>query len=233
MAWELIINSFFGIFAGMIIGIERQWQKKLAGMKTTTLVCFGACLFVTLSALIVDDGSPTRIAAQVVSGIGFLAGGVIIRDGYSVSGINTAATLWCSAAVGVIIGAGFQLEGIICSIILMLINVFLSSASRKVDNINIARHTDTTHYYVSVTCLETQEIDVRTIILHDLNQLQLNFNQIICGNPEEGKVTILIDLERSERDYGTDLRVKHLIERLLLEKTIQEVQILGSDRMVD
>ena len=231
MAWELIINSFFGILAGMIIGIERQWQKKLAGMKTTTLVCFGACLFVTLSMLITDDGSPTRIAAQVVSGIGFLAGGVIIRDGYSVSGINTAATVWCSAAVGVIIGAGFKIEGILCALILMSINIFLSSASRKVDTLSIAHHTDPKHFYLSVTCLEKEEIHVRTVILNDLNQLQLNFNQIICGEAEKEKVTILIDLERSERDYGTDLRMKHLVERLLLEKTIMEVQILGPDRI--
>ncbi|MCL1924648.1 MAG: MgtC/SapB family protein, partial [Defluviitaleaceae bacterium] len=91
MDTTFLLNSLVGIIAGIIIGVERQWQQKLAGIRTTALVSFGACIFVTLSVLM-GDTSPTRVAAQVVSGVGFLAGGVIIRDGYSVSGINTAAT---------------------------------------------------------------------------------------------------------------------------------------------
>ena len=109
-----VTNLLISIAAGIIVGLERQWQQKLAGIRTTALVSFGSCMFVTLSTFIAGaDSSPTRIAAQVVSGIGFLAGGVIIRDGFSVSGINTAATLWCSAAIGSMIGAVIQCKALL------------------------------------------------------------------------------------------------------------------------
>jgi len=224
---EFFINISVGILAGIIIGIERQWQKKLAGIRTTALVCFGACMFVTLSTLFPDDGSPTRVVAQVVSGVGFLAGGVIIRDGHSVSGINTAATLWCSAAVGAIIGAGYRLEGLLCALILMSVNVGLRSLARKVDSLSYS--SDTKHYYLSAVCLEQDEFHVRTKILEELNQLQLNFNQIICGEPEEGRVRILMDLDLNERDYSVDFRIRSLMEKLLLDKLVLEIQRIGSD----
>ena len=229
MAWSLLINSFVGIAAGIIIGVERQWQKKLAGIRTTALVCFGACMFVTLSTLFTGDGSPTRIAAQVVSGVGFLAGGVIIRDGYSVTGINTAATLWCSAAVGAIIGAGFHVEGILCALMLMTVNIVLRYLSNRVDVFSYQHKPEKRHYYLSVSCHEHEEIEVRTSILHVLNQFSLDFNQIICGEAEEEKVTILIDLDIKDRDVNTEFRIKSLIEKLLIEKNILEVQRIGMD----
>lgn len=229
MAWSLIINSLIGILAGIIIGIERQWQKKLAGIRTTALVCFGACMFVTLSTLFTQDGSPTRIAAQVVSGVGFLAGGVIIRDGYSVTGINTAATLWCSAAVGAIIGSGFHLEGLICAFLLMVMNIMLRGLSKQVNHLRFQHKPDLKHYYLSVVCPETKEIQVRTSILDVLNHLGLEFNQIICAEAEDSKVTIFVDLEITEDDSNAEMRIKSFIEKLLLEKEILEVQRIGAD----
>lgn len=229
MEFSFLINISVGILAGVIVGLERQWQQKLAGIRTTALVSFGSCMFVTLSTLFVTDGSPTRIAAQVVSGVGFLAGGVIIRDGYSVSGINTAATLWCSAAIGAIIGAGYRMEGIICALILMLVNIVLRNLSKKVDTISVVhRSADTKHYYLSVTCPEQEEIHIRTVILDILNQLSLGFNQIICGDAEEEKVKILIDLEVNEQDNSTQLRLQNLTEKLILEKAVLHVQKIGS-----
>ena len=90
-----------------IIGFERQWRNRLAGLRTNTLVALGAASFVIFASLIPGEASPTRIAAQVVSGIGFLGAGLIFREGLSVRGLNTAATLWCSAAIGVLAGAGY------------------------------------------------------------------------------------------------------------------------------
>jgi putative Mg2+ transporter-C (MgtC) family protein len=87
---------------GCVIGFERQLRQRLAGMRTNTLVSVGSALFVLMGMMTPGDGSPTRIAAQVASGIGFLGAGVIIRHGLNVRGLNTAATLWCSAAVGIL-----------------------------------------------------------------------------------------------------------------------------------
>jgi len=222
MAWSLLLNGLVGILAGMIIGIERQWQKKLAGIRTTALVCFGASMFVTLSTLMIGDGSPTRIAAQVVSGVGFLAGGVILRDGYTVTGINTAATLWCSASIGTIIGSGFHGEGLLLAAMLMIVNVVLRGLSYRLDTLDFLHKADVRGYYLSVVCNEQEEISVRTAILHILNQQHLDFNQIICGEAEDGKVTILIDVELRERKAAAEFRIKSLMERLLQEKNILE-----------
>lgn len=78
---------------GACIGFERQWRQRMAGLRTNTLVAIGAASFVIFESLFPNDGSPTRVAAQVVSGIGFLGAGIIFREGLQVSGLNTAATL--------------------------------------------------------------------------------------------------------------------------------------------
>ena len=97
---------------GVAIGLERQYRQHPAGLRTNALVCVGAALFVSLSSLMGDTNSPTRMASYVVSGIGFLGGGVILREGLTVKGMNTAATLWCTAAIGTLNGAGFPLHGL-------------------------------------------------------------------------------------------------------------------------
>ena len=220
-----VTNLLISIAAGIIVGLERQWQQKLAGIRTTALVSFGSCMFVTLSTFMANDSSPSRVAAQVVSGIGFLAGGVIIRDGFSVSGINTAATLWCSAAIGSMIGAGYPIQGIVAAFMLMLMNIVLRGLSHKVDNFR----SDATHYYVSVTCAAEDEVKVRTKIMHTLNALSLNFNQITCGAVKAGRVQILIDLEINANENTTQIRIRNLIEKLLTEYRILQVQNIGED----
>ena len=221
-----VFNLIIAIIAGIIVGLERQWQQKIAGIRTTALVSFGACMFVTLSTFMAGaDSSPTRMAAQVVSGIGFLAGGVIIRDGFSVSGINTAATLWCSAAIGSMIGAGYPVQGIVAAFMLMFMNIALRSLSHKVDDFR----SDSTHYYVSVMCAEKDEVKVRTKILHTLNALSLDFNQITCGVVKDGRVDILIDLEINANESTTQIRIRNLIEKLLTEHRILQVQNIGDD----
>lgn len=228
---DIFLNMFVAVISGIIIGLERQWRKKIGGIRTTALVCLGACMFVTLSTLFSDDSSPTRIAAQVVSGVGFLAGGVIIRDGFSVSGINTAATLWCSAAVGSIIAAGFPLEGLFCAVIVMMVNIVLRTVSKQVDvfHVNRVQGELPDYYYLSVTCWSNDEIDVRTTILHILNQLSLDFHKITCTDEEDGKVTILIVVELKDNQPTIHSRVKNLVEKLSLEKSIIEVVQIGSE----
>jgi putative Mg2+ transporter-C (MgtC) family protein len=101
------IRLLIGFFLAVGIGIERQWLKKRAVLKTNVLVTLGSAMFTMLSIMTPGDASPTRIAAQIVSGVGFLGGGVILRDGGTVKGLNTAATIWCAAAIGALVGSGF------------------------------------------------------------------------------------------------------------------------------
>jgi putative Mg2+ transporter-C (MgtC) family protein len=86
-------NLGFAVALGAAIGFERQWRQRLAGLRTNTLVALGAATFVVFESLFPDNSNPTHVAAQVVSGIGFLGAGIIFREGLNVRGLNTAATL--------------------------------------------------------------------------------------------------------------------------------------------
>ena len=99
--FQFALRLFAALLLGAIVGLERQWRQRMAGTRTNALVAAGASAFVMAGSLIVND--PTgqgRIASYVVSGVGFLGAGVIFKDGSNVRGLNTAATIWCSAATG-------------------------------------------------------------------------------------------------------------------------------------
>lgn len=130
---DFTIRLTFAFVLGALIGVERQWRQRKAGLRTNTLVSTGSALFVMLSVMTANDSSPSRIAAQVVSGVGFLGAGVIMRDGMNVRGIDTAATLWCAAAVGTLSGAGFLAESVIGSIFILVANTLLRPIANRVD----------------------------------------------------------------------------------------------------
>ena len=104
----------------------------MAGLRTNALVAVGATLFVLLSAygFSCATADPTRVAAQIVSGIGFLGAGVILCDGLNVRGLNTAATLWCSAAVGALAGAGMFTVALAGTVLVVVVNGALRAAGR-------------------------------------------------------------------------------------------------------
>lgn len=110
------------LLAGAAIGAERQWHQKMAGLRTNALVALGAGGFVAFSDA-VGQGDPTRMAAQVVSGIGFLGAGVILREGINVRGLNTAATLWCSAMAGTFAGGGYYVLSLGAAFFVAAVNI--------------------------------------------------------------------------------------------------------------
>src|ERR1700738_3821542 len=111
---DFVGRAAVALALGAVIGVERQWRQRMAGLRTNALVALGAALFELFGVLMANKQGidPTRIAAYVVSGVGFLGAGVILRDGVNVRGINTAATIWCSSAVGVLAGAGSLVEAV-------------------------------------------------------------------------------------------------------------------------
>lgn len=104
---DIAIRLALAAVAGMVIGIERELRDQVAGLRTHMLVAVGACLFTIVGAYgFGDDSDPARVAAQVVTGIGFLGAGAIIREGVTVRGLTTAASLWVVAAAGTAVGLG-------------------------------------------------------------------------------------------------------------------------------
>jgi len=129
---EFVSRMVVALAAGLAIGFERQWHHKAAGLRTTTLVAIGSALYVLLSVMLTktNGGDATRIIGQVVTGIGFLCGGVIFKEGFSVHGLTTAATIWCSSAIGCLAAAGYYSETILATILIILVNVLL----KPIDN---------------------------------------------------------------------------------------------------
>ena len=142
------INLLAAVVLGSLIGVERQLRQSIAGLRTNTLVALGSASFVTFSTLVPGETSSTRIAAQVVSGIGFLGAGVIFRKGMSVRGLNTAATLWCSAAVGMLAGVGALPYAVLVTALLVAVNLALRPLTHHLD---LAAKLPT-NYVVTVTC---------------------------------------------------------------------------------
>jgi putative Mg2+ transporter-C (MgtC) family protein len=121
---DFVIRLLVAMTAGFIIGIERQLHNKNGGLRTNTLVSVGAAIFVLISLRLsaADGGDSTRVIGQVVTGIGFLGAGVILHQGVSIIGITTAATIWCSAAIGCMSAAGYFIETAISTILIIIIN---------------------------------------------------------------------------------------------------------------
>ncbi len=119
------------LLAGAIIGLQRELKQRQAGLTTNALVSVGACIFILISEGVimaaVASGGPVnndnlRVLSQVVTGIGFLGAGVIMKDGVTIHGLSSAATIWCSAAVGCLCGFGLWREALIAVGVILLIN---------------------------------------------------------------------------------------------------------------
>ena len=142
IAPEIIGKLLLAVLIGGLLGAEREYRSKSAGFRTLTMICLGATLFTVLSKLIGSPGTPDRIAANVVVGIGFVGAGVIFKGDISskVSGITTAAMIWVTAALGMAIGAGYLLiASVACALVLLVLFVF-SLVEGWIDRVNQIRN---------------------------------------------------------------------------------------------
>lgn len=214
---DFLIRITVCFILGIIIGIERQYRRKTAGIRTITLVSLGAFLFVSISNLSnVQD--TTRIAAQVVSGIGFLGAGVILRDGTNIRGLNTAATLWCSAAIGALTASGLLVEAIIGVIYILMANLFLRFISRKLLRKTI--HTKITNYNIIIKCSEDKEKTIKNTLIQ-----RLKINRITLTSFSSKKIDNQIELEiQVEIESAFIEDIKTIINKICLEPGITSVK---------
>jgi putative Mg2+ transporter-C (MgtC) family protein len=133
---EFTIRLMAALLAGLLIGFERQWNHKSAGLRTNTLVSVGAAIFVLISILVTEKGNGyvTRILGQVVTGIGFLCAGIIFKEGISVHGLTTAVTVWCCSAVGCLAAAGYFKETFIATSFIIAVNILLKPLDEWLTN---------------------------------------------------------------------------------------------------
>lgn len=136
MDYEIVIRFLLAALWGGIVGSEREYHSKSAGFRTMIMISVGSCFFTMMSVWIGGTGTPDRIAANIVTGIGFLGAGVIFRGENRINGITTAATIWAVAAVGMGIGQGFYLASASASILILLVLAVLPYFEKMIDQLN-------------------------------------------------------------------------------------------------
>jgi putative Mg2+ transporter-C (MgtC) family protein len=195
---------------GALIGLERQWHNAVAGLRTNILVSVGAAVFVLAGSL--TDSHDFRVAAQIVSGIGFIGGGAILREGLTVRGVNTAATLWCSAAIGVLCGFGHIREAAATSAVILFANTVLRPVTYFIQHKVEMRREIETQYLCRVGCRTLDEMRLRKAAVQFIETLDLLVRSIHSeANAATGVSEIKIAVASRRRD---DLLIEKVVDHL-------------------
>ena len=174
LSWEIcFVRIFLSFLAGCIMGLERKFRMRFVGIRTLVLICVSSCVIMLLSiylsrVLFAGSGDPARLAAQVVSGIGFLGGGAILREGFNVKGHTSAAIIWTGAALGLSIGAGFLFPAfvaLIFSLVALILIEFLEEHFFPAEELKV----------LYLTCTENQPT------LKDLKPLAAKYGVIVTN----------------------------------------------------
>ncbi|BBX96462.1 MgtC/SapB family protein [Mycobacterium lacus] len=217
---DFALRLAVGVGCGAFIGFERQWRARMAGLRTNALVAAGATLFV-LYAVATEDSSPTRVASYVVSGIGFLGGGVILREGFNVRGLNTAATLWCSAAVGVLAASGHLAFTLIGTGTVIAIHVLGRPLGRLIDHDNAVEEEEGLQpYQVQVICRPKSAKYARAQIVQHTSNNDITLRGIHTSGPDDDKVTLTAHLLM---DGHTPAKLERMVAELSLQPGIYAV----------
>ncbi len=201
---------------GGLVGLERQWHQRMAGTRTNALVAVGASAFVMAGSLIGGDPSaPSRVASFVVSGVGFLGAGVIFKDGANVHGLNTAATVWCSAAIGVLAGLNSLFLALILAAIVILANVALRPFLQMLHLAMPTPESVDARYEIVITCRNADEIHLRILLLTTIGCSTVTLHAIHSTEEQE------TDHARLRTEISTRGRQNELVEQIAVRLSIE------------
>lgn len=163
-----LVSLFVALLLGTVIGAERQYRQRTAGLRTNALVALGAAAFVDLAMQLAGNDGATRVLAYIASGVGFLGAGVIMKDGANVRGLNTAATIWCSAVIGAYAGADHPLGALAMCCFVLIGNMFLRPLVNYIERAPIDESAAELTIEVRVCTTEVKRNDVRELLLEGL-----------------------------------------------------------------
>lgn len=192
MNWiDYIMRILLSILLGFLVGLERQITGHTAGIRINILISMGSCLFL-MFPIISGSDEVFRIASYIVSGVGFLCSGVIFKDGGTVRGLNTAATLWCTAAIGVLASSGNYLFAVAATGAVIISNLLFRPLAQKVKPITGWEENEKL-YRISITCRETIETDLRALLINANTCKTLYLNHLDSGDVIGDKVEVIAE----------------------------------------
>lgn len=223
---EFLFQIIICFLLSSCIGIERQYRRRLVGLRTIILVSLGAFLFVRFS-YVFPDSDMTRIAAQVVAGIGFLGAGVIIKDNKSVKGLTTAATLWCAAAIGILCAANLLFEAATGTLLVLFTNIVLRTINRKINA--LSGNVNYNMYSFSIICEENSESSVLKIIKDIAKKHESLINSIVTNEIEAGDVKIELSIIDNSNNNSVS---NDIMQKLAGRKEITSISLNKKDKNI-
>ena len=203
---DILIRILSALLLGFIIGLEREMTNKYAGLRTNILVCLGACIFTIISIygfptfadgdnVIVSQATgvrdTARIAAQVVTGIGFIGGGTVLRHGANVFGLTTAATLWVAASIGMACGAGIYSVAIIGTILSIITLVSVRVFEK---NILVSSTKNTKRLRVNITCINEKSDNIYNYLIENYSHLREISKKLNKQDENLTKINVILDV---------------------------------------
>jgi putative Mg2+ transporter-C (MgtC) family protein len=209
---DFLYSILIAMLLGSLIGLERQWRQRFAGLRTNALVATGAAAFAAAAVSPLSRSNPGPIIGAIVTGIGFLGAGVIFKEDFNVSGLNTAATLWCSAAVGTLSGMGLWTESLVIAAAVMSINVLLRPLARHLAQApaDAASEMEST-YKIYGQCTRKAEQALRSGLLQEAAGANLRVRDLHSEAVDGGLSRLSAFLVLAGRD---DRRMDGVVNRL-------------------
>jgi len=230
--WDYLLRLGSALVLGTIVGLERQWRQHTAGTRTNALVAAGACAFVMCAYLARDNSrGEAQIVSYVVSGVGFLGAGVIFKDAGSIRGLNTAATLWCSAAIGAVCGLGAIAYGAILGATVLLANLALRPLGYKLHPIAQPGGEQEVTYAFELVCRAEDEAHIRALLLQALASTSLILTSL---RSEDIEGTPKLRVSAQIRGLGRqDITLEQMVARLSLEAGVTAVSWTMSAQSIE
>ncbi len=210
---SIMANLCLALLLGSLIGLERQWKQTYAGLSTHALVALGAAAYTSLPGLLDSVSDPARLGGQVVTGIGFLGAGVIMRDGLSIRGLSAAATVWATGSVGVLSGYGLVLEAAEVAGLILLANLLLPRLGILVDKHTPERRLTERLYVISLQCPSKNEALVREQLLQAITLHKLRLRSLESHTRDTTGVEVRATVYSTSSE---DAKVEQLVGELSL-----------------
>jgi putative Mg2+ transporter-C (MgtC) family protein len=230
MIWQDTLGRLaLALLLGGIIGFERQWRQHTAGLRTNALVAIGSASFVLFGTTFPNPDSMARVACQIIPGIGFLGAGVIMREGVNIKGLNTAATLWCSAAVGMFAGLGYGVSAAICAGFIVITNLFLRPLVNLI-NRRPASFTMETEliYTLSIACHSTDEARIRESLLQRIAARSLSLRKLESADIKGSELVViraaLVATGSKDASIEYSIGLEHIIGKMSLEAGVTSAE---------